>query len=217
MANFGILKEYNMKITGYALLGFAVLLFIICTRYAAPMNGTVVDKETGEPIEGAVALVDWDVTISIGFSTTTAYKMAERLTDKQGWFVLPGVFNPFVNPPTVVIYKKGYIAWRSDFIFPGYEKKIFKWRNTHKFEMEKFVRGYSHSHHESFIQSGLTATTADSKLRRAYRWESDLAVKENSLMRKKREQTKSGKKTGKELWQEVLEELYGKKKGNSDE
>lgn len=206
-----------MKITGYVLLGFAVLLFIVCTRYAVPMNGKVVDKETGKPIEGAVALVEWDVTISIGFSTTTTYKMAETITDKQGWFVLPGVFNPFVNPPTVVIYRKGYIAWRSDSIFPGYEKRDFKWKRSNRFEMEKFVKGYSHSYHESFIESGLTAMTADNKLSRAYRWEDDFAAKENSLMRKKRELAKSGEKTGNELWQEVLEELYGKKKGDLHE
>ena len=83
--------------------------------YAVPsIEGTVVDAETSEPIEGAVVVVErslrggWE-----GF--TGYYEYQETLTDKKGFFHVPAlglVFEPnrFDDyDPQLQIYKAGYI------------------------------------------------------------------------------------------------------------
>ena len=84
----------------------------------------MVDAETGKPIEGAVVLVEWDITKGLGLSYTKRHKLVETVTNENGWFTLQGVLNPLVNPPNLVIYKKGYVAWREYAMFPDFKKKV---------------------------------------------------------------------------------------------
>ena len=57
----------------------------------AEMTGTVVDAETGAPIEGAVVLVEWTVTKGVpGMTVTETYKVIEKITDKEGKVKIPG-------------------------------------------------------------------------------------------------------------------------------
>jgi len=184
------------------------LLLLLNACYGG-ITGEVVDAETGNPIQGAVVLVEWDMTKGLGLSYTTRYKVFETVTNGNGRFTLQGVFNPFVNPPNLVIYKKRYVAWRENFIFPEYKKrKDFQWKSGTVYRLERFKRGYSHSKHTSFFLSGISSLGTSSKLSQAYLWERQQAMKEEDLYRKKLPSLKSGEKTGKQIWQEVIQELY---------
>jgi hypothetical protein len=121
------------------------------------MTGTVVDAETGEPIEGAVVLVEWTITKGVpGMTYHKVYKIIEVETDKRGKFKVRGVFNPLVNPPDVVIYKAGYVAWRNDFIFPEWKKRTdFKFKKEVTFKLERFKEYYSKEQHHYFIGTGI--------------------------------------------------------------
>ena len=66
----------------------AILLVLMVTSCNAEITGTVVDAETGQPIEGAVVLVEWTMTKGVpGMSHTESYKIVEEITDKE-WEVL---------------------------------------------------------------------------------------------------------------------------------
>ncbi len=72
-----------MKI--HHLIAVIIMLFATSGCYL-PTTGTVVDAESGAPIEGAVLLVEWTKTNVGGGADpyTTSYKVAEAVSDKDG-------------------------------------------------------------------------------------------------------------------------------------
>jgi len=131
----------------------AFALVLINTGCYAEITGKVIDAETGLPIEGAIVLVEWTVTKGLpGMTYHESYKVAEIVTDNEGKVTISGVSNLLINPPDVTVYKNGYVAWNSNFIFPGYKKRAdFKWQNGAVFKLEKFKAQYSFIEHQSFI------------------------------------------------------------------
>jgi hypothetical protein len=167
-----------MKIRLYALIVF--LLFSATGCYAT-ITGSVVDAETGEPIEGAVVLVEWTKTKGLpGMTHTESYKVIEAVTDKEGNVTISGVFNPTVNPPQVTVYKKGYVAWNSRVIFPDYKRREgFKWVNGYIFRLERFKSEYTHEAHVSFLLHSYSfGLGANSKFEKAWNWEILISEKE---------------------------------------
>src|SRR3989338_10920318 len=92
-------KDRKMKIA----LTILLIIFSLSSCSYAGMSGTVIDAETGRPIEGAVVLVEWTMTKGIGLTHTDSYKVVEKVTDKNGKFSVSGVSNPFVDPPMIVV------------------------------------------------------------------------------------------------------------------
>lgn len=153
----------------------------------AEMTGTVVDTETGKPVEDAVVLIEWTKTKGVtGMTHTESFKVIEVVTDKEGKFAVSGVFDPLVNPPHVTVYKKGYVAWNNEYIFPGYKKRAdFKWQSGHVFKLEQFKENYSFIDHESFIDGVaylFTKTEEKELFIRAYdQWEREKVIKERQM------------------------------------
>ena len=139
----------------------AVLITLLATSGCyLPMTGTVVDAESGAPIEGAVLLVEWTKTNVGGGADpyTISHKVAEAVSDRDGKVKMPGCFCPLANEPDVTVYKKGYVAWNNKFIFPDYKKrKDFRWGGD-AFRMERFKDTYSYSDHESFVSRAINDT-----------------------------------------------------------
>jgi len=161
-----------------------ISLSSMVTGCHAGMTGTVIDAESGKPIEGAVVLVEWTYTSGkwIGLRSTSSYKVVETVTDKEGKFKVSGVLNPFVDPPDVTIYKRGYVAWNNKFIFPDYAKRTdFRWEKGYVFRMEKFREKYSYNDHTSFISDAIHSWSASENkdvFKKAYEWEENEAFKE---------------------------------------
>ena len=210
-------------------------VFLLLNACYGGIAGKVVDAETGKPIEGAVVLVEWDITKGLGLSYTKRHKLVETVTNENGWFTLQGVLNPLVNPPNLVIYKKGYVAWREYAMFPDFKKKEdFKWKSGSIFQLEHFLRSYSHNRHTSFIHYGIGSLGTSSKLSQAIHWEALLGMKEMDLYKKKRESLKPDEKqlfyvssdsnkpdtirrrkeVHDRIWKEVIQELYFPDKEN---
>ena len=208
------------------LILFAVIISASGCGIRNLVKGQVVDAETGKPIEGAVVLVEWDITKGFGLSYTERYKVFETVTNENGWFTLPGVLNPLVNPPNLVIYKKGYFAWREDYTFPDDREKHFRWTSGCVFRLERFVRGNLYINHTSFITSGIGSLGTSSKLAQAHRWERLLAQKETQLYGKKLQSLPPDWKSydqytieglQKQIWKEVAQELYFPKESLKEE
>ena len=160
------------------------LIFLLLLTGCYPsISGTVVDAETGKAIEGAVVMAEWTKTKGIpGMPYTKSYKVSEAVTDKEGKFRVSGVYNPFVNPPDVTVYKIGYVAWNNHDIFPDYEKrKDFKWRSGYIFKLERFKEEYSYDKHVDFIRGCINSSLnleAKKKIFDAFEWDRDLAFQE---------------------------------------
>lgn len=147
-------KECTMKIRSMITAMFVVSLIAGC--YPG-ISGRVIDAETQMPIEGAVVLAQWTDSHGIGLTYHTVHKIIETETNKDGTFSLSGVYSPFVDPPVLIIYKNGYVAWRNDFVFPEYKKQTDYdvWKNRYTYKLDRFKDEYSKNKHQSFISLGV--------------------------------------------------------------
>ncbi len=77
-------------------------------RYDETFSGKVVDAETGEPVEGAVVLGVWYVSMIYG---SKYYDARETVTDKNGEFSIHGKglrIMSNLEPMDILIFKAGY-------------------------------------------------------------------------------------------------------------
>lgn len=140
-----------MKISHFVML-MTLLMFLPCIGCTTPITGKIVDAETGQPIEGAILLVEWTKVHGFGNTYTSSEKVAEVFSDKDGIVKIPGYNDPTAQGPDVTIYKPGYVAWNSNYIFPDNKNRTdFKWKNGYIFKLDKFKEGYSYDKHEGFI------------------------------------------------------------------
>ncbi len=177
-----------------AILVISLTFFNVCN---AEITCMVVDAKTETPIEGAVVLVEWTKSEGLpGLMNTKPYKVFEALTDRGGKVVLsddvstphpehPAViaYYSWVNKPRIVIYKKDYVSWRNDDIFPDFKKRTdFEWRDGYVFRLEPFKAEYSHYAHVGFIKTGIDLIIPETNLfRRAFQWEEGEARQESSM------------------------------------
>lgn len=122
------------------------------------ISGKVVDGVTGNPIQGAVVLAQWTMTGGLpGLSHHSVYNIEESETDMEGKFFVSGVYNPFVDAPEMVIYKKGYIPWRNDmnFMDEGWEEyKEHIWQSGLTYKLMYLPEGYSKKALAGFVRTG---------------------------------------------------------------
>lgn len=156
-----------------------------CSKESSGISGTVVDAETGKPIEGAVVLVEWTRQCGIGDKHTESIKVVENITDKSGKFRISGTLSPLVHSRNLTIYKKGYVAWSSRIIFPDYRNRTdFRWDDYYTFRLEHFKSEYSYVDHTAFISSAINSTIGNKKIiTEAYYWEEMEASKERDKIR----------------------------------
>jgi hypothetical protein len=175
--------RYLMKVN---ILIFAMGLFLAVSGCAGGLSGTVVDDETGKPLDGAVVLVEWTITKGLpGLSYGGSYKVMEAITDREGKFAIPRalILDPRVESPHLTIYKKDYVAWNNEYIFPGYDKREdFCWHSGYVFRMKRFKEGLSFIEHQSFID-GMAhpeqATEGKKVFLKAYEaWEREKVIEE---------------------------------------
>lgn len=134
------------------------MMFLILSGCYLPLSGKVIDAETQQPIEGAVVLVEWSEIGGLpGLASHSVYKIAETETDSKGKFSLPGAYSIFVDKPSLVIYKQGYVAWRNMTVFPsGVLRKDYDvWQHGHRYKLERFKESYSRLQHFYFMQGGI--------------------------------------------------------------
>lgn len=211
-------------------IGLLIGMCLISSAFYLGINGKVVDDVTGEPIEGAVVVAQWNKTKGLpGMTYGVTHKVTEKLTDKDGKFSISGAFDPFVEPPIFIIYKNGYFVWHNKYIFQERKyREDFKWESGKEYRLERFIKGYSHSSHVSTFTSDIDVYKCP-KLDHAMDIETSLAQKESLLYAKKRHDferdSDSWKALGflekrqinERLWEETLQELYFSEEGDKNE
>jgi len=169
LENYGslALKERAMK---FITLCLAILLVLMVTSCNAEITGTVVDAETGQPIGGAVVLVEWTMTKGVpGMSHTKPYEIQEVMSKRDGTFTTKRLLNPLLNLPRITIYKRGYVAWNNEYIFPNWSKrKSYELKDGMLIRLEGFKNEYSRADHVNFLND---MTHWGKLINEAYRWE----------------------------------------------
>jgi len=140
------------------ILVFIIALVLPNTGCQPIYSGTVIDAETGKPVEGALAFAQWTNTQGLpGLTYHKVSALSETETDINGKFLLVGSFNPLADPPEVVVYKEGYTAWRNDYKFPTWEHRESV--DTDKIILERFKEEFSLLEYSSFLNHGIMEKT----------------------------------------------------------
>jgi len=102
---------------------FAVLMIVFLPKvsfavFLGPYSGTVIDSQTGEPIEGASVLFYWEKRVPTPPSGGSSELIETRLvyTDKKGFYDIPRILANlgllgFLESTNVIIYQPGYQAY----------------------------------------------------------------------------------------------------------
>jgi hypothetical protein len=140
-----------------------------------PFRGRVVEAETGKPVDGAVVYATWTLRAGYGMTLPAGHREHITNTDARGMYEVPAIEEPGggvrITDFHMVIYKRGFVAYRSDRRFPdlgprrdfaqvGNEVALTRWRSE-----------LSHAHHLRYVGGG-TALAA------VVAWEAEEAAAE---------------------------------------
>ena len=176
-----------MRMTLRILLAALLLTAVLTPGTASAFFGataTIVDNETGEPIEGAIALAQWVKYKPTGLEGGIPYaaKAKETVSDKNGKIYISGYWtsNPFACERHLTVYKPGYALWNSEkYIIPvknppskgfnrftkvvrlvKFEKAAEEWKKIAYAESDKkYPRGLNYDFLGNCLESGLKRST----------------------------------------------------------
>ena len=187
----GPLLAPHAKASFFALIGLATSFLVACTplvrdapfRGAAeqvtdgtlrgPFDGKIVDASTGEPIADAIVVGVWSYDSGAGVYGPSGSDEVEVVTDAAGRYRIPVA--PYKNHGAdarlvhfrLLVYKRGYAAYRSDRHMKGGVRQDFTVRHN-TIKLHKWSETDSHADHGLFLR-------APRAVRLASKWESHLA------------------------------------------
>jgi len=146
---------------------------------SGPFSGVVVDAGTEKPISKAVVYACWGYSDGVGVNSPSGYREMLVLTDENGRFNIPDVdrlengnleeqevqgtvlmipgkhgSGPGKGRLTsfrLIVYKRNYIAYRSDRVFPTGEPRLNFSQHNNKILLEQWSPEMSRSQHVRFI------------------------------------------------------------------
>jgi hypothetical protein len=140
-----------------------------------PFRGRVVEAETGEPVSGAVVYATWTLRKGYGMTLPAGHREHITSTDERGLYEVPALDEPGggvrITDFALVIYKRGYIAYRSDRRFSDLGPRRDFAQIGNEVELARWRDQLSHVHHLRYVGGGtaLVALTA---------WEAEEAAAE---------------------------------------
>lgn len=151
-----------------------------------PFAGQVLDQGSGNPVSGALVFGSWAFETAAGLRTPVLSQTAQAVTRSDGNYELPRIAAPsqpgiLLRRFTLLIYKSGYAAWRSDLrTDDGTPRHDFAQQGM-KIRLERLAEGESHARKLLFLGGG-------GALRRAAQGEIVLAALELSERFRKKEE-----------------------------
>jgi hypothetical protein len=131
-----------------------------------PYDGLVVDGETERPLAGAVVAGAWAFERGIGLQGPAAALEATTETGADGRYRLsipedlPRGEGVRLRRFTLIVYRRGYVGWRSDSSFPTGEPRHDFAQRANRVRLEKWQSSFSHYRHLVFLGGGPAIRTA---------------------------------------------------------
>ena len=130
---------------------------------AGPFDGRVVDSTTKAPVAGALVYGAWALERGTGLAEPAGAKEYVGSTDAAGYYKIPALGAPprsaRVTEFTLLVYKRGFIAYRSDRRFADLGPRMDFAQHGNQVLLERWRTELSHSRHLRFVGSG-TAVAA---------------------------------------------------------
>jgi hypothetical protein len=142
-----------------------------------PFDGKVVDATSGDPVAGALVYATWSFQTGSGLQAPSGFREAVTSTDGGGRYRLAALDDVpgrgRLADFYLVIYKRGYVAYRSDRRFDDLGPRLDFAQRQNQVRLEKWRSDYSHVRHVRFVGGGpaIAALT---------RWETEEASAELS-------------------------------------
>jgi hypothetical protein len=148
-----------------------------------PYDGRVTDAESDKAVAGALVVATWTFQRGVGLVGPDGAVQKEIETDGEGGYSvprlsdMPGGLSTRVTSFTLVVYKRGYVGYRSDrFFSDGARRTDFAQHGNHV-RLDRFGDEMSHARHLAFI-------AGPQAVRKAAAWEVELASAELEGTRK---------------------------------
>ncbi|MBI4509415.1 MAG: carboxypeptidase regulatory-like domain-containing protein [Deltaproteobacteria bacterium] len=125
-----------------------------------PMNGTVVDADSGRPIAGALVYASWAFVAGNGLNAPSGHQEYVGMTSASGNYEVPRLaLRPKARGARLsdfylVIYKKGYVGYRSDRRFEDFSTRTEFAQKGHKVELARWRSDFSHVRHLRYLGGG---------------------------------------------------------------
>lgn len=122
-----------------------------------PFDGKVVDAGTGEPVSGALVYATWTFQSGTALQSPSGFREAVTSTDGGGRYRLErlrGLAGGRVADFNLVIYKRGYVAYRSDRRFEDLGPRLDFAQKQNLVRLDKWRSDYSHVRHLRFVGGG---------------------------------------------------------------
>ena len=122
-----------------------------------PFDGTVVDAETERPLAGATVVGSWGFERGIGLVAPAGFREFAMETSADGRYRIP---RPDDVPTggsmrlrrfTLIVYRRGYVAYRSDCKFGSGEPRHDFSQRANKVRLEKWLPTMEHRRHLAFL------------------------------------------------------------------
>lgn len=125
-----------------------------------PFQGRVLDAESGRPVSGALVYATWTFVEGVGLPAPAGWREFRGSTDSGGYYKVPQLGELPADGSTrladfrLVIYKKGFVAYRSDRRFAdlGPRGDFSQLRN--EVALERWRSDFSHVKHLRYVGGG---------------------------------------------------------------
>lgn len=131
-----------------------------------PFTGRVMDGASRAPVAGAMVYVSWSLVRGTGFTVAAGTREAVVSTDATGHYVVPALASvpdgARLADVRLVIYKRGYIGYRSDRRFDDFGPRRDFAQQDNIVHLERWRPEASHARHLRFLGGGgaIAAVTA---------------------------------------------------------
>ena len=130
---------------------------------AGPFNGRVVDATTHAPVAGALVYGAWTLERGTGLPEPAGAREFVGSTDANGGYRIPELTQiprgSRVTEFTVLVYKRGYVAYRSDRRFNDLGARMDFAQHDNQVLLDRWRNELSHARHLRFVGGG-TAVAA---------------------------------------------------------
>jgi hypothetical protein len=128
-----------------------------------PFSGRVVDSTTHSAVAGALVYAAWSLERGTGLTEPAGSREFVASTDGAGYYKIPTLNDiprgARVTEFTLLVYKRGYIAYRSDRRFTDLGPRMDFAQSENQVLLERWRNDLSHARHLRFVGGG-TAVAA---------------------------------------------------------